>query len=282
MTAPTPDEGGYTTHTCTRCGDSYVDELTEALGHKCAAFTDISGHWAKDFICFATEQGLFQGVTDTTFVPDGAMSRAMAVTVLYRLAGEPEVTGETAFTDVNEEAYYYRALLWASQNEIAKGMTGTAFAPQRLRDPGAAGDLPVPLRKAPGRGCDGNRRAEGLHRHGQAGRLCHGGYDLGGGERNHQRHGRRQAGPPRTLPPEPNLLPFSCGSWTKINQLSCCIAPFYATIEGGPESWFGPAKTVFRHGYRSQNDQPGRAGTMPNVAKLRLVECLAPAPAMGE
>ena len=129
VTAPTPDEGGYTTHTCTRCGDSYVDELTEALGHKCAAFTDISGHWAKDFICFATEQGLFQGVTDTTFVPDGAMSRAMAVTVLYRLAGEPEVTGETAFTDVNEEAYYYRALLWASQNEIAKGITETKFAP---------------------------------------------------------------------------------------------------------------------------------------------------------
>lgn len=129
VTAPTPDEGGYTTHTCTRCGDSYVDELTEALGHKCAAFTDISGHWAKDFICFATEQGLFQGVTDTTFVPDGAMSRAMAVTVLYRLAGEPEVTGETAFTDVNEEAYYYRALLWASQNEIAKGMTGPPLPP---------------------------------------------------------------------------------------------------------------------------------------------------------
>ncbi len=129
VTAPTPDEGGYTTHTCTRCGDSYVDELTEALGHKCAAFTDIAGHWAKDFICFATEQGLFQGVTETTFVPDGAMSRAMAVTVLYRLAGEPEVTGETAFTDVNEEAYYYRALLWASQNKIVKGMTGTAFAP---------------------------------------------------------------------------------------------------------------------------------------------------------
>ena len=129
VTAPTPDEGGYTTHTCTRCGDSYVDELTEALGHKCAAFTDIAGHWAKDFICFATEQGLFQGVTDTTFVPDGAMSRAMAVTVLYRLAGEPEVTGETAFTDVNEEAYYYKALLWASQNEIAKGITETKFAP---------------------------------------------------------------------------------------------------------------------------------------------------------
>ena len=57
------------------------------------------------------------------------MSRAMAVTVLYRLAGEPEVTGETAFTDVNEEAYYYRALLWASQNEIAKGITETKFAP---------------------------------------------------------------------------------------------------------------------------------------------------------
>lgn len=129
VTAPTPDEGGYTTHTCERCGDSYVDELTEALGHKCTAFTDISGHWAKDFICFVTEEGLFQGVTDTTFAPNGAMSRAMAVTVLYRLAGEPEVTGETAFTDVNEDAYYYKALLWAFQNGIARGITGTKFAP---------------------------------------------------------------------------------------------------------------------------------------------------------
>ncbi|MFR8332785.1 MAG: S-layer homology domain-containing protein [Oscillospiraceae bacterium] len=69
VTAPTADEGGYTTHTCVHCGHSYVDELTEALGHKCAAFTDIAGHWAKDAICFVTEQGLFQGVTNTTFAP---------------------------------------------------------------------------------------------------------------------------------------------------------------------------------------------------------------------
>ena len=130
VTAPTADEGGYTTHTCVHCGHSYVDELTEALGHKCAAFTDIAGHWAKDAICFVTEQGLFQGVTNTTFAPERKMDRAMVVTVLYRLAGSPAVTGETTFQDVDQEGYYYDALLWAAQNQIVLGMTDTTFAPK--------------------------------------------------------------------------------------------------------------------------------------------------------
>ena len=130
VTAPTADEGGYTTHTCVHCGHSYVDELTEALGHKCAAFTDIAGHWAKDAICFVTEQGLFQGVTHTTFAPERKMDRAMVVTVLYRLAGSPAVTGETTFQDVDQEGYYYDALLWAAQNQIVLGMTDTTFAPK--------------------------------------------------------------------------------------------------------------------------------------------------------
>ena len=61
MTAPTLDEGGYTTHTCSRCGGSYVDSETPALGHKCAAYTDIPTDWAKEGICFVIENGLMVG-----------------------------------------------------------------------------------------------------------------------------------------------------------------------------------------------------------------------------
>ena len=75
------------------------------------------------------QEGYFKGVTATTFAPESKLSRAMAVTVLYRMAGEPEVTGTTTFTDVKEDAYYYQALVWAVQNGIATGMDDTRFAP---------------------------------------------------------------------------------------------------------------------------------------------------------
>lgn len=87
VTAPTLDEGGYTTHTCSRCGDSYVDSETPALGHKCAAYTDIPTDWAKEGICFVIENGLMVGTTSTTFAPKDTLTRAMLVTVLYRMAG---------------------------------------------------------------------------------------------------------------------------------------------------------------------------------------------------
>ena len=64
-----------------------------------------------------------------TFAPESKLSRAMAVTVLYRMAGEPEVTGTVTFTDVKEDAYYYQALVWAVENGITTGMDDTRFAP---------------------------------------------------------------------------------------------------------------------------------------------------------
>ena len=72
------------------------------------------------------------GVGDTRFAPESKTNRAMVVTVLYRMAGSPEVTGDMPFADVSEGRYYYDAILWASQNEIAKGMTETLFAPNKL------------------------------------------------------------------------------------------------------------------------------------------------------
>ncbi|MDY4220306.1 MAG: discoidin domain-containing protein, partial [Candidatus Faecousia sp.] len=93
-------------------------------------FTDVAeDKWYYEAVKYVYWNGLFKGTTDTTFTPNGTMDRAMMITVLYRLAGEPEVTGATDFTDVNPKAYYYNALLWATQKGIAKGVTDTAFAP---------------------------------------------------------------------------------------------------------------------------------------------------------
>ena len=129
VTAPTLDEGGYTTHTCSRCGDSYVDSETPALGHKCAAYTDIPTDWAKEGICFVIENGLMVGTTSTTFAPKDTLTRAMLVTVLYRMAGSPTVDAPSGFTDVADGQWYSDAIAWAAANGIVNGVGGNKFAP---------------------------------------------------------------------------------------------------------------------------------------------------------
>lgn len=93
-------------------------------------FTDIDG-WAKEYIEKAYRAGLINGITDTTFVPNAKMTRAMFVTVLYRLAGEPEGTTTNPFADVAKERYYFSAVCWAYQKGIVKGVSETAFAPNQ-------------------------------------------------------------------------------------------------------------------------------------------------------
>ena len=129
VTEPTLDEAGYTTHTCSRCGDSYVDSETPALGHKCAAYTDIPTDWAKEGICFVIENGLMVGTTSTTFAPKDTLTRAMLVTVLYRMAGSPAVDAPSGFTDVADGQWYSDAIAWAAANGIVNGVGGNKFAP---------------------------------------------------------------------------------------------------------------------------------------------------------
>lgn len=94
-------------------------------------YTDVAENmWYYEAVQYAHHNGLFRGVTDTTFCPNRTMTRAMLVTVLYRMAGEPEMVGETGFTDVDRNAYYYPALLWAVEHGITTGVTDTIFAPQ--------------------------------------------------------------------------------------------------------------------------------------------------------
>lgn len=70
-----------------------------------------------------------QGMGNGIFAPDGSATRGMVVTILYRMAGEPEVKSAMPFTDVKEGQYYAKAVTWAYENGIAMGMTETLFAP---------------------------------------------------------------------------------------------------------------------------------------------------------
>lgn len=83
--------------------------------------------WYYEAIKFVYEAGLMNGVDNDTFAPNATANRAMLVTVLYRLAGEPEVTAGAAFSDVIAGSYYENAISWAAANDIVTGYTEDVF-----------------------------------------------------------------------------------------------------------------------------------------------------------
>ena len=92
-------------------------------------FTDVTaGDYFYDAVVWAANQGIALGDSATTFRPNGTCARAEIVTFLWRAAGSPEPAGTgTSFQDVPENAYYYKAVLWAAENGIVKGTTETEF-----------------------------------------------------------------------------------------------------------------------------------------------------------
>lgn len=97
-------------------------------------FDDVdSGAWYFDSVMYVVEKGLFKGTEGNNFSPTMNMNRAMLVTVLYRLAGQPAVSGGAAFNDVSSSAWYSDAVTWAAQTGIVTGTGGNQFSP----------DLPV-------------------------------------------------------------------------------------------------------------------------------------------
>ncbi len=92
------------------------------------AFTDVqSADWFYDAVKHAIQNELFQGTSASTFAPNTPMTRAMLVTVLYRLEGKPAVTGESGFTDVPDGRWDCDAVVWASANQIASGYGGGRY-----------------------------------------------------------------------------------------------------------------------------------------------------------
>ena len=94
------------------------------------AFTDlVKGAWYEAGVTYAVEAGLMNGISETIFAPDSTLTRAMLVTILYRLAGEPKVTAKTSFTDVPANVWYSDAVAWAVENKVTNGISETSFAP---------------------------------------------------------------------------------------------------------------------------------------------------------
>ena len=97
-------------------------------------FTDVKeGDWFHDAVRYVYDNGLMEGVGDGQFAPNATTNRAMVVTILYRLAGEPDVSGDVGFADVESGLWYSNAVLWAAEKGIVNGISETEFAP--------AGDL---------------------------------------------------------------------------------------------------------------------------------------------
>jgi hypothetical protein len=91
-------------------------------------FTDILGHWAKDYIDFVYARNLFNGVSNELFDPEGKMTRGMFVTVLGRLHGIDEgLYNESMFKDVKTGQWYTPFVAWASQNNIISGYGDNNF-----------------------------------------------------------------------------------------------------------------------------------------------------------
>ena len=93
-------------------------------------FPDVAeGDWFYDAVRYAYETGLMDGVGDSLFAPNSETTRAQLVTILYRLEGEPEVSGTSGFTDVEAGTWYTDAVAWAAANGIVNGVSETEFAP---------------------------------------------------------------------------------------------------------------------------------------------------------
>jgi len=95
-------------------------------------FIDVNENdWFFDSVLHAAANNLMHGASATTFAPNGTMSRAMAVTVLYRMEGEPYVAFEPIFYDVPADGWYSNSVLWANQTGIATYVDIGLFAPDR-------------------------------------------------------------------------------------------------------------------------------------------------------
>ena len=97
-------------------------------------YTDVlDGNWAVEAVNYVTDKNFMKGLSETTFGPNGALTRGMLVTVLYRMAGSPEVTGKVSekFTDCTDGSWYADAVLWASANKIVDGYEDGTYKPTK-------------------------------------------------------------------------------------------------------------------------------------------------------
>jgi len=119
-----PSTGGGSSTTTTPSTDEPVDKPITM------PFTDVSeSNWFYEDVKYVYVKGLFNGTSDTQFSPNTSMTRAMMVTVLWRLQGSPEGAESAGFADVSAGTYYYEAVNWAAANGIVLGYNASKFGP---------------------------------------------------------------------------------------------------------------------------------------------------------
>lgn len=147
-------EGGYDRTVCKDCGMELSGTTIPATGHSfkegvctvCGApdpdykpvnrpkYTDFADlpveSWYREGVSYALDRGLMNGVGSREFDPDGNVTRAMFVTILYRAENAPSVEGKSnPFTDVQNGKWYTEAVIWASDRGIVKGTSETTYSP---------------------------------------------------------------------------------------------------------------------------------------------------------
>ena len=132
------DENGKVTVSLTDLGDYIVSARTEKENltapvlslkvrkYAVPDFADVQGHWAQQAIEYVLGQGYFRG-SGESFQPKGTMTREMMVTVLWRLAGEPEAKELSSFNDVVAGSYYEKAIAWAAETDLVNGVGDGRF-----------------------------------------------------------------------------------------------------------------------------------------------------------
>ena len=122
---------GEETRTCEDCGETETREIAPTGYSKCyvKSFNDCPEKWYHEAIDFVVEAGLMDGTGLKTFDPKGSMTRAMIVTVLYRMEGSPKITALSSFKDVAENAWYAEAVSWAQDTGVVLGYSADKFAP---------------------------------------------------------------------------------------------------------------------------------------------------------
>lgn len=169
-TEPTCEKAGKEEEVCSRCGDVRFSRVLPATGHsyrwdprtrrtvcencgkildeggntrpiipanpgktdKNFPFTDVSKNdGCYDAVDYLYSKGIMNGASSTKFSPNGELTRAMVVTILYRAQGEPAVHTSGSFKDVATGCYYTEAVEWAAANNIVKGFTDGTFKPDK-------------------------------------------------------------------------------------------------------------------------------------------------------
>ena len=128
----TETEAGVLTYTCTRCDSSYT-EVIPATVHDCPCddYSDLDKtEWYHEGVDLMLNMRYMNGIGGGKFDPEGTTTRAMIVTILWRIAGEPSPEGGNTFSDVAAGQWYSDAITWAAENDVVNGIGGGKFDPE--------------------------------------------------------------------------------------------------------------------------------------------------------